>query len=129
MENVDDKSDRRKFLKLGALAGGVVLLGAAISKAVSLDSAKESGEKVKILTADGKLMEVDSCHMKHPTANKFTNQEMRKGISGKKFVMVIDLSRCANARKCIEGCQSMHHKQAPTEWIKVKRMEDSEAPY
>lgn len=131
MEKEDDKSDRRKFLKLGAIAGGVVLLGSAIGKAVSLDSAKAEGEKVKVLTADGKLMEVDGCHMKHPAAGKLTNAEMRKGVPGKKFVMVIDLSRCANARKCVEGCQKMHHKQAPTEWIKVKRMEDhaTDAPF
>lgn len=130
MENEEDKSDRRKFLKLGALAGGAVLLGSAISKAVSLDSTKESGEKVKVLTTDGKVMEVDACHMKHP-ATKLTNQEMRKGIPGQKFVMVIDLARCANARKCVEGCQKMHHKEAPTEWIKVKRMQDEGAvsPY
>lgn len=131
MEKEDDKSDRRKFLKLGAIAGGVVLLGSAIGKAISLDSAKEEGEKVKVLTADGTLMEVDGCHMKHPAAKKLTNAEMRKGVPGKKFVMVIDLSRCANARKCVEGCQKMHHKQAPTEWIKVKRMEDhaTHAPF
>ena len=131
MEKGEDKSDRRKFLKLGALAGGVVLLGSAISKAVSVDSTKESGEKVKVLTADGKLMEVDGCHMKHPAESQLTNLEMRHGIPGKKFVMVIDLARCANARKCVEGCQKMHHKEAPTEWIKVKRMQDAESltPY
>jgi molybdopterin-containing oxidoreductase family iron-sulfur binding subunit len=45
--------------------------------------------------------------------------------------MVIDLGRCANARKCIEGCQKMHHKRPPVEWIKVKHMQDAEslAPY
>lgn len=125
MEKEDDKSDRRKFLKLGAIAGGVVLLGSAISKAVSLDSAEESGEKVKVLTTDGKVVEVGGCHMKHP-AGKLTNDEMREGIPGKKFVMVIDLARCGNARKCVSGCQKMHHKLPPTEWIKVKEMQDGE---
>lgn len=132
MEKQDEKTDRRKFLKLGVLAGGAVIVGAAISKAVSLDSTKETGEKVKVLTADGKLVEVDSCHLKHhPASGLLAKHESRMGISGKKFVMVIDLARCGNARKCIEGCQKMHHKTPPTEWIKVKRMQDTEkaAPY
>lgn len=125
MENEEDKSDRRKFLKLGALAGGAVLLGSAISKAVSLENPKETGEKVKVLTADGKLVEVDSCHLKHhPAVSQMAILESRKGIEGKKFIMVIDLARCGNARKCIEGCQKMHHKAAPTEWIKVKQIQE-----
>lgn len=133
MEKQDEKTDRRKFLKLGALASGAVIVGAAIGKtAFGSESEEEKGEKVKVLTADGKLVEVDSCHLTHhPAVSAIERQESRKGIPGKKFVMVIDLQRCGNARKCIEGCQKMHHKTAPTEWIKVKRMQDGEAlsPY
>jgi len=44
---------------------------------------------------------------------------------------VIDLARCGNERKCIEGCQKMHNILPPVEYIKVKRMQDTEltAPY
>jgi len=118
-----EKSNRRNFLKLGLLAGGGVIAGTGITKVLSEEP--ETGEKVKVLTTDGKVMEVDSCHMNHPA---LSNKEMRKGIHGKKFVMVIDLARCGNARKCVEGCQEMHHKTPPTEWIKVKRMEDEGNP-
>ena len=131
-ENESDKSGRRSFLKKGALAGGFALAGLALSKVGLSDSVSESGKKVKVLTADGKLVEVDSTHIQHhPAESLITNLEAREGIAGKKFVMVIELSRCANARKCIQGCQKMHHKQAPSEWIKVKRMQetDESAPY
>ncbi len=131
MEKEDNNSDRRKFLKLGLLASGAVIAGTAIGKAISSESA-DTGKKVKVLTADGKLVEVSSCHLKHhPADSLLSKQEVRKGIAGKKFIMVIDLARCANARKCVEGCQKMHHKPPPTEWIKVKKMQDAEktAPY
>jgi molybdopterin-containing oxidoreductase family iron-sulfur binding subunit len=118
-------------LKLGALAGGAVLLGSAISKAVSPNAVKETGEKVKVLTADGKMVEVDSSAIAHPSVEKLSQFTVRDGIPGKKFIMVIDLARCSNARKCVEGCQKMHDVLPPVEFIKVKRMQDTElsTPY
>ncbi len=37
-----------------------------------------------------------------------TPAESRKGIPDRKFVMVIDLSKCKNARNCVESCQKAH---------------------
>lgn len=131
-KSVESQSSRRNFLRLSLLAGSSAIAVTGISKAISEEAPKASGEKVKVLTADGKLVEVDSAHIHHhPAEHIITNQEARKGIAGKKFVMVIDLARCANARKCVAGCQKMHHKSSPTEWIKVKRMQNDEnsAPY
>ncbi len=132
MEKENEDSPRRKFLKIGFLAGGATLVGLGLQNNLSADAPAESGKKVKVLTADGKLVEVDSSHLEHhPAESKITNLQAREGIEGKKFVMVIDLARCADARKCIEGCQKMHHKRPPVEWIKVKKMQDAEstAPY
>jgi molybdopterin-containing oxidoreductase family iron-sulfur binding subunit len=60
-----------------------------------------------------------------------TKEQARQGIPGKKFVMVIDLARCKNARKCISACQKMHHLPEDKEWLTVKLMKDSDkaAPY
>lgn len=129
-----DKGDsqRRKFLKFGLLASGAALAGLGIQQKLHADSIPESGVKVKVMTADGKLMEVDSSHINHHIAEtNISNVQARIGIEGKKFVMVIDLAKCANARKCVEGCQKMHHKRPPVEWIKVKKMQDASdtAPY
>lgn len=132
MKEENENSDRRKFLKFGLLAGGVTLAGLALQKNLLGDAPAATGTKVKLLTADGKLVEVDSSQISHhPAESKITNLQAREGIEGKKFVMVIDLARCANARKCVEGCQTMHHKAPPVEWIKVKQMQESAAtaPY
>jgi len=127
-----ENSQRRNFLKLGLLAGGAAIAGLGIQKKLLADTIPESGKKVKLMTADGKLVEVDSSHMNHHIAETtISNAQARMGIEGKKFVMVIDLARCANARKCVEGCQKMHHRKPPVEWIKVKKMQDANdtAPY
>ncbi|MDX1409618.1 MAG: 4Fe-4S dicluster domain-containing protein, partial [Saprospiraceae bacterium] len=55
-----------------------------------------------------------------------SREEARKGIPGRKFVMVIDLARCRNARKCVIACQKMHHLPEETEWLSVKLMKDSD---
>jgi molybdopterin-containing oxidoreductase family iron-sulfur binding subunit len=58
-------------------------------------------------------------------------EEARKGIPGKKFVMIIDLARCRNARKCSTKCAEMHGLPPEDEWIKIFLMQDSDdtAPY
>ncbi|MBL0180970.1 MAG: 4Fe-4S dicluster domain-containing protein [Chitinophagaceae bacterium] len=130
-KNNKEDSQRRKFLKYGLFAGGAALAGLGIHKKLFADSIPESGQKVKVMTADGKLMEVDSNHMHHMAETVITNVQAREGIEGKKFVMVIDMARCANARKCVESCQKMHHRKPPVEWIKVKKMQDApdSSPY
>ena len=131
MKNENEESSRRNFLKIGLLSSGAVLAGASIVRAITKEEIKETGKKVKVLTADGKLVEVDSSHILNGKFEDIAKREIRDGIDGRKFVMVIDLARCANERKCITGCQKMHFKQTPTEWIKVKKMQDtaSTAPY
>jgi molybdopterin-containing oxidoreductase family iron-sulfur binding subunit len=60
-----------------------------------------------------------------------TNAQEREGIAGKKFVMVIDLSRCKNLKKCQTACNHMHHLPSGQSWVKVYPMQDAEetAPY
>jgi Fe-S-cluster-containing dehydrogenase component len=60
-----------------------------------------------------------------------TNDEARQGIPGKKFVMVIDEAKCDGCKKCTESCQAMHFIPSDREWIKVFKMQDSDAtqPY
>jgi molybdopterin-containing oxidoreductase family iron-sulfur binding subunit len=44
----------------------------------------------------------------------------------RKFVMVIDLAKCKNARKCVEQCQASHHLPPNQELMKVYLMQESE---
>jgi Fe-S-cluster-containing dehydrogenase component len=132
MESENENNGRRKFLKFGLLAGGATIASIGIQKNLLSEEKPLTGKKVKVLTADGHLVEVDSSHVEHHASNDpYTAEEIRKGVEGRKFIRVIDLSRCANERKCVEGCQKAHKILAPVEYLKVKRMQDSEltSPY
>jgi Fe-S-cluster-containing dehydrogenase component len=125
MEKGNKKQSRRKFFSntipatLGAM-GGIGLM------AQSCNKTEDKGETVSVLSTDGKLVKVCKSDMM-PVSPK----EARKGIPGKQFVMVIDLARCKNARKCVTKCQKMHGLPPEDEWIKVFLMQDSvdTAPY
>jgi molybdopterin-containing oxidoreductase family iron-sulfur binding subunit len=123
-KNKKDPS-RRQFLIKGFNIAAGTLLGGGILASCSKDPEPQgTGEKIKVLTADGQLMEVDRGHAL--CCNAPTSKEVRKGISGRHFVMVIDLSRCRNARACVNACNKMHFLQPGHEWIKVFLMQDSE---
>jgi len=131
--NATSKS-RREFIAAGLLAG----LAAGCSSNTNPftpgedQSVAPSGEKVKLLSVDGEVIEVDKAFLKPvPEAHQLTNSQERTGIAGKKFVMVIDLSRCKNLKKCQAACDHMHHIPAEQNWIKVYAMKDAahDAPY
>lgn len=126
-EHNKEKNSRRKFLKLGILAGaGTVATGAII--AANGGTSGESGEKIKVLTTSGEVMEVDKNFLLQAPVGR---KESHEGIPGRKFVMVIDLAKCKNARKCVEACQRGHELEKDQEYMKVYLMQDSEktAPY
>lgn len=116
---------RRNFLKNGLAAAGLALAGAGLGKAFSNKEDSASGEKVKLLTAEGNLIEVDKTHIEENSSEALMGDKIRHGVPSRKFIMVIDLARCGNERKCIEGCQKMHNVLPPVEWIKVKKMQDT----
>jgi len=131
--NATSKS-RREFIAAGLLAG----LAAGCGSNTNPFSPGEdqnvapSGEKVKLLSVNGDVIEVDKAFLKPvPETHQLTNSQERKGIAGKKFVMVIDLSRCKNLKKCQDACDHMHHVPAEQNWIKVYAMKDAthDAPY
>lgn len=120
------KSDRREFLRGSLALGTTALVGAGCAGRCSVPELKSSGEKVKVMTTDGKLAEIDPAHMHHLTHNRVSAEEARQGDPNKEYVMVIDLAKCRNARKCVEECQRMHFLPPEDEWIKVYLMKDSE---
>lgn len=124
MEVKNNKTTRRKFINYSLVwSTGLVFLSKVLS------SCKQTGKKVKVMTQDGKLAEVneDDISECRPAAP----EEAHKGIPNRKFVMVIDLSRCKNARRCVEKCQEAHNLAPGQEYIRVYLMQRSEksAPY
>nr|WP_320118211.1 4Fe-4S dicluster domain-containing protein [uncultured Marinifilum sp.] len=134
MKEETSNHSRRKFLKsLGISVGaaGVVssfsLLGAAKA------AANKPAEMVNLLTQDGQLVEVDKNQLRPKVTEPLTELQKRgrEGMPGKSYVMVIDLSKCRNARKCMEACQSHHQLRPDQHHINVLQMQDDEhtAPY
>jgi molybdopterin-containing oxidoreductase family iron-sulfur binding subunit len=130
MEEENDKSKsqkRRAFLKdLGLLGLGAVAMGGAVASAIKYENDKK-GQNVKLLTHDGKLVELDSLQVHEVTEDQLAKLQMqgREGIPGKSWVMVIDLSKCRNARQCVNACQGAHHLRAEQFHINTLQMQDT----
>jgi Fe-S-cluster-containing dehydrogenase component len=129
-ENEDinqERSSRRSFLKkVGIGAGAVTVAGIAGSSILGGEgAAAKSGKMVKLLSTDGKLVEVDSAFIK-PAKEIVAEMkaEARKGLPNRKFGMVIDLAKCANARECVKACQEGHMLPKSHEWIKIYLLQD-----
>jgi molybdopterin-containing oxidoreductase family iron-sulfur binding subunit len=127
-EHNESNNMRRDFLRTAALG----ITAAACGSAACSCGGKKEGEKVALLSPDGELVMVDSAQLKHVHKTVGVSvEEARHGIPGRKFVMVIDLAKCKNARNCVTSCQKMHHLPEEKEWLQVKLMKDSPeaAPY
>jgi len=123
-----DKKPRRNFLKLGLLSGVSAVAGiSALSegKLAPDPEIKGSGEKIKVLTPDGKLVEIDKKSINNYPEAYVPPKEAREGIPNRKFVMVIDLSKCKNARACVESCQKGHNLLPDQEFMKIQLMQDT----
>ncbi|MBS1231857.1 MAG: hydrogenase [Bacteroidetes bacterium] len=125
-QNKSDKPNRRKFLKdLGAGMGAVSLAGIGGTAALTAGKAAKSGEKIKLLSPDGKLVEVDKDDIKPAESReKELKAKAKTGLPGHKFIMVIDLAKCKNARKCVDACQEGHMLPKDHEWIKLYLLQD-----
>ena len=127
MDESKNKS-RRNFLKGSLVAGAVALTGAELFTSCE-EEIVETGEKIKLLAQDGEIIEVDSAYI-NPNVPQIPihkgDEREREGVAGRKFVMVIDLARCKNARKCVSACQKMHHIPEDKELVKVFAMKDHE---
>ncbi len=96
------------------------------------EGVEESGEKVQLLSVDGYIIEVDKAFLKPvPDVPIPSPIDARKGIEGKKLVMVIDLALCKNLKKCQSACNKAHFVNEGQNWIKIYSMQDGEhtAPY
>lgn len=72
----NDKPSRRKFINNGVVAGASIALGVLAGKLV-----KTEPEKVKMMTADGQLVEVDRKHLPASKAKAVSNKELKEWIA------------------------------------------------
>jgi molybdopterin-containing oxidoreductase family iron-sulfur binding subunit len=130
-EEKPKKKSRREFLQeLGIVGFGTVLAGSAIFAGIQYDNKKTKEQRIKVLTAENELLEIDkndATKVKKYKADDLTflQKRAREGIPGKRWVMVVDLSKCKNARKCMTACQSAHHLRPEQHHINVLKMQES----
>jgi Fe-S-cluster-containing dehydrogenase component len=125
-ENESDMSSRRNFLKkVGAGVGAISVSGIAGASIMKGSERAKSGRKIKLLSPDGTLVEVDKDDIK-PAREivEEVKEAARIGLTNRKFTMVIDLARCKNARKCVDACQEGHLLPKDHEWIKLYLLQD-----
>lgn len=131
MEN--NNTSRRDFLLTGLMATATATIaGCGDNPFAPENGVALTGEKVKLLSVNGEVIEIDKAFLKPvPHMPPLTNSEERKGIAGKKFVMVIDLARCKNLKKCQDACNHAHQLNPGQNWIKVLSLQESNksAPY
>jgi Fe-S-cluster-containing dehydrogenase component len=124
-ESESEMSSRRNFLKKVGIGVGAVTLAGVAGTSVIAGSKAKSGEKIKLLSPDGTLVEVDKEDIK-PSKEILAElkSEARIGLPGRKFAMVIDLAKCKNARKCVDACQEGHLLPKDHEWMKLYLLQD-----
>lgn len=129
-----DKKTRRNFLKaLGVTlsTAGVVGSSGLLSSCNKVQTV--SGDKIKLLTSSGELVEVDASQLEPSELPSLTENQKRgrKGLEGKSWVLVVDLAKCRNARKCMDACQNHHQLRPEQHHVNVLQMKDAEytAPY
>jgi|GEM_PF-5065776 len=73
-----ETNKRREFLALGLWAGAGALAGHGLGKIIR----EESGEKVKLITANGELVEVDAKRLPVKKGKLVSNEELKKWMEG-----------------------------------------------
>ena len=123
--DTNERPSRRTFLKKVGLGVGAVSITGIAGASLINNKAEKSGNTVKLLSTDGKLVEVDVNDIK-PAKELVAEMkaEAIKGLPNRKFGMVIDLSKCANARACVDACQQGHLLPKEHEWMKIYLLQD-----
>lgn len=121
------ETSRRDFIRKVTIAGAASVAGAAaVYSGYRFEKSKHKEGMVRVLTEDNRLVEIPAEQMQDFKPDlKALQTRGRDGIKGKRWVMVIDLSRCRNARKCVEACQGAHHLRPYEYHINTLVMQES----
>jgi molybdopterin-containing oxidoreductase family iron-sulfur binding subunit len=135
-DSENKKTTRRKFLSnIGIIGASSVAGGMAMYAGAKYEKEKSKSRKISALTSDFKLIEVPASEANLLEKAKYNLSELQKrgreGIKGRRWTMVIDLSKCRNARKCMSACQTAHKLHPEQHHINVLQIQedDQTAPY
>ncbi len=123
---------RRDFLKKTAITATEITAASGVIALLSKCSNADNNKKIKLLSTDGKVIEVNESAIKQSLRDiPVSPHNVRVGIPGRKFVMVFDLSKCKGAGKCLSACSKMHYLPPQRSYITLTKMKDAElsSPY
>ena len=128
------QTSRRKFLNKGLLIGLFSATGlTTLSKLLKLKKSEEFLEDnmIEVMSAEGDIIQLPATQVKEYKSLKHKNYNVREGFLHKKFVMVVDLAKCKNAKKCQASCNKNHYITGDDAWLKIFKIQDSKdtAPY
>ena len=124
----------QRLLGLGAAGAAVGAGGAGLAGLLELGCSPKktpNGKTVVALSPDGKLIQADASQFV-PVTLPPSNPDARKGVPGRRWIMVIDLAKCDGCGECMKACSKMHFVPPDRQWIKVLRMPgagDEGAPF
>lgn len=122
--------ERRDFLRTGLVAAGGVAVGASGVSPAAGNSPAAAGDGVATLslTADGGLIVSSG---RDGASAKPTSIDVRRGVPGRRWVMVIDLAACDGCGKCTDVCAKSHFIPGDREFMRLFNMQESTdtAPY
>lgn len=128
---------RRAFLRVAAMLAAAA--GApGVSRVIRRFRAPDSTGEVPALAAEpgtpGRLVRLDGLPTAGGAAVAYAASPQAPQArldGGRRWIMVIDLSKCDGCRECTRACTAMHFVPAGQEWIKVYEIQDNPlaAPY
>ena len=126
MSQEKDNSSRRSFINKGLKLGLLTAIGGtAIAKTLAEE------ETVELMDTNGNMIKVPVSKVQEHSTLEGDHYNVREGFPNKKFVMVIDLARCKNAKQCQSACNKNHFISGDNAWLKIYKMQEDEksAPY
>jgi molybdopterin-containing oxidoreductase family iron-sulfur binding subunit len=121
-----EQKTRRNFISQGLKLGLLTAIGGtAIAKSL------RDEEMVELMDTDGNVIKVPVSKVEEHSKLKGDNYNVREGFPNRKFVMVVDLARCKNAKQCQKACNKAHFITGDNAWLKIYKMQDNEesSPY
>lgn len=131
---MNKQTTRRNFLKTAGLAIGCASLAfPARLFGTGNQLLGADGDSITLLMPGGKLVKVEKSKLKPADLPSLTENQKRgrEGLPNRSWVMVIDLSKCRNARKCMAACQAHHQLRPEQHHMNTLQMQDADhtAPY
>ncbi|MCF6214180.1 MAG: 4Fe-4S dicluster domain-containing protein [Flavobacteriaceae bacterium] len=128
------QTSRRTFLNKGLKVGILSTIGlTALAKLFKSDKTEAllDNDTIEVMTAEGDIIQLPATQVEDHISIKHKDYKVREGFLHKKFVMVVDLAKCKNAKKCQASCNKNHYITGDDAWLKIFKMQDSKdtSPY